>query len=58
MQRAFHESLAEAAKAMILKAREHWFAAEAAAQENAAQALAAQAPTAPADAAQETTTQG
>ena len=49
---------AEAAKAMILRAREHWFAAEAAAQENAAQALAAQAAAAEADAAQETTTQG
>ncbi len=46
---------AEAAKALIMKAREHWFAAEAAAQENAARA---QATTAPADAAQETTTQG
>ncbi|MEO8312873.1 MAG: helix-hairpin-helix domain-containing protein, partial [Caldimonas sp.] len=46
---------AEAAKALILKAREHWFAAEAAAQENAARA---QATMAPADAAQETTTQG
>jgi N utilization substance protein A len=43
---------AEAAKDLIMKAREHWFAAEAAAQENAAQADA------PADAAQETTTQG
>jgi N utilization substance protein A len=49
---------AEAAKAMILRAREHWFAAEAAAQENAAQALAAQAAAASAEAAQETTTQG
>jgi N utilization substance protein A len=46
---------AEAAKALIMKAREHWFAAEAAAQENAAQA---EADAAPADAAQETTTQG
>src|SRR6478736_923672 len=44
---------AEAAKDLIMKAREHWFAAEAAAQENAAQAEAAQA--ASADAAQETT---
>jgi transcription termination/antitermination protein NusA len=49
---------AEAAKDLIMKAREHWFAAEAAAQENAAQAEAAQAASAPADAAQETTTQG
>jgi hypothetical protein len=53
---------AEDAKALIMKAREHWFAAEAAAQENAArasaEAAAAQATTAPADAAQETTTQG
>jgi len=49
---------AEAAKDLIMKAREHWFAAEAAAQENAAQAAAAQATNAPADAAQETTTQG
>jgi N utilization substance protein A len=54
---------AEAAKDLILKAREHWFAAEAAAQENAAQkanaeAAAAPATTAPATAAQETTTQG
>jgi N utilization substance protein A len=48
---------AEAAKALIMKAREHWFAAEAAAQENAALAQATTAP-APADAAQETTTQG
>ena len=44
----------EAAKALIMKAREHWFAAEAAAQENAAR----RKPDAPADAAQETTTQG
>jgi N utilization substance protein A len=52
---------AEAAKALIMKAREHWFAAEAAAQENAAKADAeqgGQANTAPAAAAQETTTQG
>ena len=53
---------AEAAKALIMKAREHWFAAEAAAQENAAAQAsadqAAQAATAQADAAQETTTQG
>ena len=54
---------AEAAKAMIMRAREHWFAAEAAAQENAAaqasaEQAAAQAATAQAGAAQETTTQG
>ena len=49
---------AEAAKDLMMKAREHWFAAEAAAQENAAQAAAAQATSAPADAAHETTTQG
>ena len=50
---------AEAAKAMILRAREHWFAAEAAAQENAArQALAAQNAAAESEATQETTTQG
>jgi transcription termination factor NusA len=53
---------AEAAKALIMKAREHWFAAEAAAQENAAAQAsadqAAQAATAQAGAAQETTTQG
>jgi N utilization substance protein A len=53
---------AEAAKAMIMKAREHWFAAEAAAQENAAKAAAeaAGATAGPADEArpQETTTQG
>ena len=50
---------AEAAKAMILRAREHWFAAEAAAQENAArQALAAQNAAAETEATQETTTQG
>ena len=49
---------AEKAKDLIMKAREHWFAAEAAAQENAAKAEAAQAASAPADAAQETTTQG
>jgi len=48
----------DAAKDLIMKAREHWFAAEAAAQENAAQAEAAQAASAPADAAHETTTQG
>jgi N utilization substance protein A len=51
----------EAAKAMIMKAREHWFAAEAAAQENAAKA-AAEAAAAPGGTAQErpqeTTTQG
>ena len=49
---------ADAAKDMIMRAREHWFAAEAAAQENAAKAEAAQAASAPADAAHETTTQG
>jgi len=52
---------AEAAKDMIMKARAHWFAAEAAAQENAARAseqAAAQAATAQAGSAQETTTQG
>jgi N utilization substance protein A len=54
---------AEAAKALIMKAREHWFAAEAAAQENAAaqasaEQAAAQAATAQAGAAHETTTQG
>ena len=43
---------AEAAKTLIMKAREHWFAAEAAAQENAASA------TADAETPQETTTQG
>jgi len=43
---------AEAAKTVIMKAREHWFAAEAAAQENAASA------TADAETPQETTTQG
>jgi N utilization substance protein A len=43
---------AEAAKTLIMKAREHWFAAEAAAQENAARATAA------AETPQETTTQG
>jgi N utilization substance protein A len=52
---------AEAAKAMIMKAREHWFAAEAAAQENAAKAQAqasgASAGT-PQERPQETTTQG
>jgi len=42
----------EAAKTLIMKAREHWFAAEAAAQENAASA------TAEAETPQETTTQG
>ena len=42
----------EAAKTLIMKAREHWFAAEAAAQENAARA------TADAETPQETTTQG
>jgi N utilization substance protein A len=51
----------DAAKAMIMKAREHWFAAEAAAQENAARA-AAEAAAASAGTAQvrpqETTTQG
>jgi len=40
----------EAAKTLIMKAREHWFAAEAAAQENAANATA--------ETPQETTTQG
>jgi N utilization substance protein A len=53
---------AEAAKALIMKAREHWFAAEAAAQENAAAQAsadqAAQAATAQAPVAHETTTQG
>jgi N utilization substance protein A len=54
---------ADAAKALIMKAREHWFAAEAMAQENAAaqasaEHAAAQAATAQAGAAQETTTQG
>jgi hypothetical protein len=53
---------AEAAKDFIMRAREHWFAAEAAAQENAAQAdadsAAASPTTAPAEAAPETTTQG
>ena len=49
---------AEAAKDLIMKAREHWFAAEAAAQENAAQAAARRRRARPADAAQETTTQG
>ncbi len=48
---------AEAAKDLIMKAREHWFAAEAAAQENAAQAEAARAAERR-HAAQETTTQG
>jgi transcription termination/antitermination protein NusA len=47
----------EAAKTTIMKAREHWFAAEAAAQENAAEANAAPTPQT-ADAAHETTTQG
>jgi N utilization substance protein A len=54
---------AETAKSLIMKAREHWFAAEAEAQENAAaqasaEQAAAQAATAQAGAAQETTTQG
>jgi N utilization substance protein A len=58
---------AEAAKDLIMKAREHWFAAEAAAQENAAQQASAEAAAeaaatpatiASAPAAQETTTQG
>ena len=40
----------DVAKALIMKAREHWFAAEAAAQENAANATA--------ETPQETTTQG
>src|SRR5919112_1070995 len=48
---------AEAAKAMIMKAREHWFAAEAAAQENAAKA-AADAAGATQEQQEPTTTQG